>query len=209
MISDSAVGEIDESPRRTYKAHFLQPEHFNFCGLDDLMGPVVLSVKYYCDSDSTTSNHIRIVLSLTSGTTHRLVARQQQQPSPIALARMVCPGISLATLQPVLCPKASELLLNYDKFGVIYQKLHQTSEHRGYRGGLDTQFGQTGQHSVYTEHMGKEVMYHVATLLPFSETDTQQLQCKHHIGNDIVSLVFQEGSTPFSPDMVTSHFLST
>ena len=46
MISDSAVGEIDESPRRTYKAHFLQPEHFNFCGLDDLMGPVVLSVKY-------------------------------------------------------------------------------------------------------------------------------------------------------------------
>ena len=119
----------------------------------------------------------------------------------------------------------------------IYQKLHQTSEealfgnrnyslaidkfldmigqsvalseHRGYRGGLDTQFGQTGQHSVYTEHMGREVMYHVATLLPFSETDTQQLQCKHHIGNDIVSLVFQEGSTPFSPDMVTSHFLST
>jgi RAP1 GTPase activating protein 1 len=99
----------------------------------------------------------------------------------------------------------------------IYQKLHQTSEealfgnrnyslaidkfldmigqsvalseHRGYRGGFDTQFVKTGQHSVYTEHMGKEVMYHVATLLPFSETDTQQLQCKCHIGNDIVSLV--------------------
>jgi len=243
VISDSAMGELDESPCRTYRAHFLQSEHFNFCGLDDLIGPVVLSVKYYCDSDSSSSNHIRIVLRLTSGTTHRLVARQQQQPSPIALARMVCPEISLATLQPVLCPKASELLLNYDehvlvnnfKFGVIYQKVHQTSEealfgnrthspsmdkfldmigrrvllaeHSGYRGGLDTQFGQTGQHSVYTEHMGKEVMYHVATLLPFSETDTQQLQRKRHIGNDIVSLVFQEGSTPFSPDMVTSHFL--
>merc|ERR1719427_2406120 len=80
-------------------------------------------------------------------------------------------------------------------------------EHSGYRGGLDTQFGQTGQYSVYTEHVGKEVMYHVATLLPFSETDAQQLQRKRHIGNDIVSLVFQEGSTPFSPDMVTSHFL--
>jgi len=242
VISDSAVGELDESPCRTYRAHFLQSEHFNFCGLDDVMGPVVLSVKYYCDSDNT-SNHIRIVLRLTSGTTHRLVARQQVQPSPIALARMVCPEISLTALQPVLCPKASELLLNYDehvlvnnfKFGVIYQKVHQTSEealfgnrthshamdkfldmigrrvplseHSGYRGGLDTQFGQTGQHSVYTEHMGKEIMYHVATLLPFSETDTQQLQRKRHIGNDIVSLVFQEGSTPFSPDMVTSHFL--
>ena len=241
VISDSAVGELDDSHCRTYRLHFFQSEQFNFCGLDDLMGPVVLSVKYYCDSDSTTSNHIRIVLRLTSWTTHRLVARQQ--PSPIAMARMVCPEISLASLQPVLCPKASELLLNYDehvlvnnfKFGVIYQKVHQTSEealfgnrnhspamdkfldmigrraalseHNGYRGGLDIQFGQTGQHSVYTEHMGKEVMYHVATLLPLSETDTQQLQRKRHIGNDIVSIGFQEGSTPFSPDMVTSHFL--
>ena len=105
VISDSAVGELNESPCRTYRAHFLQSDHFNFFGLDDLMGSVVLSVKYYCDSDSTTSNHIRIVLRLTSWTTHRLVARQQQQPSPIALARMVCPEIILATLQPVLCSK--------------------------------------------------------------------------------------------------------
>merc|ERR1719445_1684413 len=30
---------------------------------------------------------------------------------------------------------------------------------------------------------------------------------KRHIGNDIVSIIFQEGNTPFSPDMVTSHFL--
>ena len=34
MISDSAVGELDESPSRTYRALFLQSEHFNFCGLD-------------------------------------------------------------------------------------------------------------------------------------------------------------------------------
>ena len=81
------------------------------------------------------------------------------------------------------------------------------SEHNGYRGGLDTQFGQTGEYTFYTTHQDKEVMFHVATLLPYSETDTQQLQRKRHIGNDIVSLVFQEGSTPFSPDMVTSHFL--
>ena len=81
------------------------------------------------------------------------------------------------------------------------------SEHTGYRGGLDTQFGQTGEYTFYTEHQGKEIMFHVATLLPYSETDTQQLQRKRHIGNDIVSLVFQEANTPFSPDMVTSHFL--
>ena len=163
--------------------------------------------------------------------------------SPTFLIKRLCPNLSLASLQPVLCPRASELLVNYDehvlvnnfKFGVIYQRQGQTSEealfgnrghsaaldrfldmigcrvslasHQGYRGGLDTQFGQTGEQSVYTEHCGKEVMYHVATLLPFSETDPQQLQRKRHIGNDIVSIVFQEANTPFSPDMVASHFL--
>ena len=50
-------------------------------------------------------------------------------------------------------------------------------------------------------------MFHVAPLLPYSDTDRQQLQRKRHIGNDIVALVFQEGDTPFSPDIITSHFL--
>ena len=81
------------------------------------------------------------------------------------------------------------------------------AQHSSYWGGLDTQFGQTGQYSVYTEHQGKEGMYHVDMLIPLSETDIQQLQRKRHIGNDIVSVVFQEGHTPFSPDMATSHFL--
>ena len=244
VISDNAMSDLDESPSRMYRAHFIQSEHFNFCGQDDTLGPVVLSTKYYHDEDSNT-NHIRVILRLSSGTTHQLVSLEESAPrhSPTTLARFLCPSLSLTTLHPVLCPNAAELLVNYDehvlvknfKFGVIYQRVSQTceeemfgnrvhshamdkfldmigrrvalSEHSGYRGGLDTQFGQTGQHSVYTEHMGKEIMYHVATLLPFSETDTQQLQRKRHIGNDIVSLVFQEGSTPFSPDMVTSHFL--
>merc|ERR1719461_839964 len=50
-------------------------------------------------------------------------------------------------------------------------------------------------------------MFHVSTLLPFSDSDQQQLQRKRHIGNDIVGVVFQEGNTPFSPDIITSHFL--
>merc|ERR1719233_1898994 len=94
-----------------------------------------------------------------------------------------------------------------DKFLDMIGKRVPLSEHSGYRGGLDTQFGQTGEYTFYTQHQEKEIMFHVATLLPYSETDNQQLQRKRHIGNDIVTLVFQEGSTPFSPDMVTSHFL--
>ena len=65
----------------------------------------------------------------------------------------------------------------------------------------------TGTHALYEVHKGHEIMFHVSTLLPYIETDTQQLQRKCHIGNDIVAIVFQEANTPFSPDMITSHFL--
>ena len=65
----------------------------------------------------------------------------------------------------------------------------------------------TGTHALYEVHKGHEIMFHVSTLLPYIETDSQQLQRKCHIGNDIVAIVFQEANTPFSPDMITSHFL--
>ena len=119
VIGDLRLGEHDDSPCRTYRAHFLQSEHFNFCGLEDnIGGPMVLSVKYYNDSESQeSSNHIRVILRLTSGTMHKLLASDglPEQPSPILLARMVAPDVSVSTLQPVLCPRASELLLNFDE----------------------------------------------------------------------------------------------
>ena len=131
--------EAAESPCRTYRAHFLQSEHFNFCGQDEAAGPVVLSVKYYSGEGGEGGagggggDHIRLVLRLTSGSVHRLVDRAScgGHPSPAALAKLASPQLSLASLQPVLCPKASELLVSYDehvlvnnfKFGVIYQRV--------------------------------------------------------------------------------------
>uniref|UniRef100_A0A915KHN0 Rap-GAP domain-containing protein n=1 Tax=Romanomermis culicivorax TaxID=13658 RepID=A0A915KHN0_ROMCU len=50
-------------------------------------------------------------------------------------------------------------------------------------------------------------MFHVSTMLPYTHGDSQQLQRKRHIGNDIVALIFQEENTPFVPDMIASHFL--
>ncbi|XP_046895934.1 rap1 GTPase-activating protein 1 isoform X6 [Hypomesus transpacificus] len=127
------------------------------------------------------------------------------------------------------------VISNNLKFGVIYQKFGQTSEEelfgnseespafteflefigekvelhdfKGFRGGLDVTHGQTGTESVYHNYRNKEVMFHVSTKLPFTEGDTQQLQRKRHIGNDIVAILFQEESTPFVPDMIASNFL--
>lgn len=74
--------------------------------------------------------------------------------------------------------------------GMLGNKI-DLSQHTGYKGGLDTVHGQTGRYSVYEVFHEREVMFHVSTLLPYSESDRQQLQRKRHIGNDIVAVVFQ------------------
>ncbi|XP_041954497.1 rap1 GTPase-activating protein 1 isoform X9 [Alosa sapidissima] len=127
------------------------------------------------------------------------------------------------------------VISNNFKFGVIYQKFGQTSEEelfgnneespafveflefigqkielhdfKGFRGGLDVTHGQTGTESIYTNFHNKEIMFHVSTKLPYTEGDTQQLQRKRHIGNDIVAVMFQDENTPFVPDMIASNFL--
>uniref|UniRef100_A0A3P8ZS62 Rap-GAP domain-containing protein n=1 Tax=Esox lucius TaxID=8010 RepID=A0A3P8ZS62_ESOLU len=127
------------------------------------------------------------------------------------------------------------VISNNFKFGVIYQKFGQTTEEelfgnnnespafvefleflgkkielhdfKGFRGGLDVTHGQTGTESVYTTFHNKEIMFHVSTKLPYIEGDSQQLQRKRHIGNDIVAILFQEENTPFVPDMIASNFL--
>ena len=127
-----------------------------------------------------------------------------------------------------------QLVINF-KFGILYQKFGQTVEeelfsnnetspefdeflnvlgekiklkdHKGYRGGLDIQNGHTGDAAVYEIFEDREIIFHVSTMLPFTNGDPQQLQRKRHIGNDIVAIVYQEKNTPFSPDMIASHFL--
>nr|XP_033938963.1 rap1 GTPase-activating protein 1 isoform X3 [Pseudochaenichthys georgianus] len=127
------------------------------------------------------------------------------------------------------------VISNNFKFGVIYQTFGQTTEEelfgnmeespsfvefleflghkvelhdfKGFRGGLDVAHGQTGTESVYTTFHNMDIMFHVSTKLPYTEGDSQQLQRKRHIGNDIVAIVFQEENTPFVPDMIQSNFL--
>uniref|UniRef100_A0A8D0FZM8 Signal induced proliferation associated 1 like 1 n=1 Tax=Sphenodon punctatus TaxID=8508 RepID=A0A8D0FZM8_SPHPU len=76
-----------------------------------------------------------------------------------------------------------------------------------YRAQLDTKTDSTGTHSLYTTFKDYEIMFHVSTMLPYTPNNKQQLLRKRHIGNDIVTIVFQEpGAQPFSPKNIRSHF---
>ncbi|XP_074039238.1 rap1 GTPase-activating protein 1 isoform X3 [Leptinotarsa decemlineata] len=97
----------------------------------------------------------------------------------------------------------------FDDFLSLLGQRIQLKDHKGYRGGLDIQNGHTGDTAVYEVFKEREIMFHVSTLLPYTENDPQQLQRKRHIGNDIVAIVFQEENTTFTPDMIASHFLHT
>lgn len=83
----------------------------------------------------------------------------------------------------------------------------QLRDWKGFRGGLDVKNGTTGETSVHTIESGKEIMFHVSTLLPYSRENPQQLERKRHLGNDICNIVFlEEAGTPFSPEMIKSKF---
>jgi signal-induced proliferation-associated 1 like protein 1 len=76
-----------------------------------------------------------------------------------------------------------------------------------YKAGLDNKTDSTGTHSVYATYQDCEIMFHVSTMLPFTPNNRQQLLRKRHIGNDIVTIVFQEpGALPFTPKHIRSQF---
>ncbi|XP_065217171.1 rap1 GTPase-activating protein 1 isoform X3 [Planococcus citri] len=231
--------ETDDTAK-CYRKFFMGKEHCNFVGKDENVGPILLSMR---NETIASQENTRLLLRLKTGTMHELVPNTCLPTAPHQIARFLNDQITVSGLTPVLCPQASQLIADYDehvivsqfKFGVLYQRLGQTSEeelfsnqraspafqqflnllgkkiqlkdHKGYRGGLDTQFGQTGEEAVYETFKDREIMFHVSTMLPYTENDPQQLQRKRHIGNDIVAIVFQEENTPFSPDMIASHFL--
>ncbi|XP_061325898.1 rap1 GTPase-activating protein 2 isoform X10 [Pezoporus flaviventris] len=227
---------------RAYRKHFLGKDHLNFYCTASSLGNLILSIK--CEEADGTE-YLRIILRSKVKTLHERIplAGFSKLPSIPQIAKAFCDDASGLKFNPVLYPKASQMIVSYDehevnntfKFGVIYQKFRQTQEEelfgnneesaafknflsflgdtitlqdfKGFRGGLDVSHGQTGAESVYTVFRDREIMFHVSTKLPFTEGDTQQLQRKRHIGNDIVAIIFQEENTPFVPDMIASNFL--
>lgn len=191
------------------------------------------NVRVILRSLDKTVHQVMRLPDLTSNNNDRPVAIIETVMSHMGMAPampVMFPGIS-----DIIAAFDEHCISNTFKFGLIYQKFGQVTEeaifsnrthspameefmqllgqtvelqeHHGYRGGLDTRHGQTGSHALYEKYQGNEIMFHVSTLLPYVESDPQQLQRKCHIGNDIVAIVFQEVNTPFAPDMIASHFL--
>uniref|UniRef100_A0AC34F1L5 Rap-GAP domain-containing protein n=1 Tax=Panagrolaimus sp. ES5 TaxID=591445 RepID=A0AC34F1L5_9BILA len=145
------------------------------------------------------------------------------------------PAITSPKVEELLLKIDEQPIYTRYKVGILYCKANQSTEEQmynnecsspaleefldflgqrvrlkgfeNYKGGLDTRGDTTGEHSIYTEYHSHEVMFHVSTMLPFTPNNRQQLSRKRHIGNDMVTIIFQEpGASPFSPITVRSHF---
>uniref|UniRef100_A0AAY5KUQ9 Rap-GAP domain-containing protein n=1 Tax=Esox lucius TaxID=8010 RepID=A0AAY5KUQ9_ESOLU len=216
------------STAKIYRKEFMGKEHFNYYSMDTALGHLVLSMRYEVIGEQ---EHLRLLLRTKLKTHHDVI------PISFVTFIITFLNVLFEIIQAsrLIVTFDEHVISNNFKFGVIYQKFGQTTEEelfgnnnespafvefleflgkkielhdfKGFRGGLDVTHGQTGTESVYTTFHNKEIMFHVSTKLPYIEGDSQQLQRKRHIGNDIVAILFQEENTPFVPDMIASNFL--
>jgi len=151
------------------------------------------------------------------------------------LAKIVSPELEIEKLEEIECDDIKEWIAindeNYNElllrknytFGVLYQKKQQSTESEifgnvGHCDKFDRFLALLGELTTNNRddslcfHVNKtyqdfHLKFYVSTLLPHSTTNSQQLARKSRIGNCCVSIVFQEGETLFSPEIITSQFL--
>uniref|UniRef100_A0A8C4WZP0 RAP1 GTPase activating protein b n=2 Tax=Eptatretus burgeri TaxID=7764 RepID=A0A8C4WZP0_EPTBU len=123
------------STAQIYRQHFLQQEHQNYYSNDPNLGVLIFSVKY---EDSDDQEHLRLILRMKSKTYHDVIPISclNDFPTVAQMSKLVCEDIAVDKFFPILYPKASKLIVNYDehvlsntfKFGMIYQQFGQTTE---------------------------------------------------------------------------------
>uniref|UniRef100_A0A671E4Y0 Signal-induced proliferation-associated protein 1 n=2 Tax=Rhinolophus ferrumequinum TaxID=59479 RepID=A0A671E4Y0_RHIFE len=266
-LPNAAVSILEEPQNRTsayslehadlgagyYRKYFYNKEHQNFFGLDEVLGPVAVSLRREEKEGSGggTLHSYRFIVRTTQLRTLRGTISEDALPpgpprglSPRKLLEHVAPRLSPTCLRlGSASPKVPRTLLTLDeqvlsfqrKVGILYCRAGQGSEEEmynnqeagpafmqflrllgdvvrlkgfeSYRAQLDTKTDSTGMHSLYTVYQDHEIMFHVSTMLPYTPNNQQQLLRKRHIGNNIVTIVFQEpGSKPFCPTTIRSHF---
>ncbi|KAJ4927386.1 hypothetical protein JOQ06_015117 [Pogonophryne albipinna] len=193
------------STAKIYRKQFMGKEHFNYYTMDAALGHLVFSMKYDVIGDQ---EHLRLMLRTKIKTYHDVI--------PISCLTEFPNVVQMAKASRLIVTFDEHVISNNFKFGVIYQMFGQTTEEElfgnmeespSFVEFLEFLGHKTGTESVYTTFHNMDIMFHVSTKLPYTEGDSQQLQRKRHIGNDIVAIVFQEENTPFVPDMIQSNFL--
>uniref|UniRef100_A0AAX7T782 Rap-GAP domain-containing protein n=1 Tax=Astatotilapia calliptera TaxID=8154 RepID=A0AAX7T782_ASTCA len=136
--------EINEAAR-AYRKHFLGREHLNFSCSSSSVGNLLLSVRH--EQEKEHEHLLVIIRSRVKSVYHRLsLAELPDIPSVPELAKLLCDEAAGLRFSPVLYPKASQLIVNYDehevnntyKFGVIYQRFGQVSEEELFRNNEET-----------------------------------------------------------------------
>ncbi|CAF0724185.1 unnamed protein product [Didymodactylos carnosus] len=216
--------EIDcDNVSQIYNNDFYEQFHLNLYAIDEDLNPIVMSVKRNEEPSSVSI----IVRTKESSKYAKLLENNSDDLDYSSYCEQIYPNIKTDHFQISSSLSAAQYVKGYDekletrkfKFGVIYQRRGQTTEEEffnnekhgpaldEFRAGLDTSGKTDTPTSYYELYENKEIMFHVSTLLPFTSTDRQQVQRKRHIGNDIVTIIFQEESTPFHPSMICSNFL--
>ncbi|CAF1662431.1 unnamed protein product [Adineta ricciae] len=220
-----------------YSNYFYDQYHYNLFAIDENSNPVVMSIKPNDNKltiivRTKESSKCMDIVENTSDSIDYVYLSKQLYPDLQVSQFENCTNLKA---QQFIKNYDEKLETHKFKFGVIYQKRGQTTEEeffnnerhgrsldefldiiatrvslknfKGYRAGLDVSEQTDSPISYYELYDQKEIMFHVSTLLPFTHTDASQIQRKRHIGNDIVTIIFQEENTPFHPSMIKSNFL--
>ncbi|KAI9522766.1 hypothetical protein NQZ68_033102 [Dissostichus eleginoides] len=136
--------EIGEAAR-AYRKLFMGREHLNFSCSASSVGSLLLSVRHEEEEQQETL-HV-IIRSRMKSVYHRLsLSELPEIPSVPELAKLLCEEAAALRFSPVLYPKASQLIVNFDehevnntfKFGIIYQRFGQVSEEELFRNNEET-----------------------------------------------------------------------
>ncbi|XP_035390064.1 rap1 GTPase-activating protein 2a isoform X2 [Electrophorus electricus] len=124
-----------KSTARAYRKHFLGREHMNYYCTGSSLGNLIMSLKH---EEVEGQEFLRIMLRSKMKTLHDRIPLEglPQLPSVPQIAKLLCDDAMGLKFNPVLYPRASQLIVSFDehevnntfKFGVIYQKFGQTSE---------------------------------------------------------------------------------
>ncbi|CAF0794556.1 unnamed protein product [Rotaria sordida] len=128
--------EIDDKPL-IYRQQFQAKEHFNWYGISESQGPVIISYKHSIDQNKQRS--IMSIVRIRQRTSIETLLDIHPSCTPSDILRRICEQCAIADVEyfdPVLCDGAHDLLLKYDeslvsnqhKYGIIYQRENQLTE---------------------------------------------------------------------------------